>query len=466
MPFDTFATRMFLGVASALAAVSVVQPDFWWLLRAGHDIWRTGEVPLVDHYSYTAAGRDWPNHEWLWEAVVYPLHQLGGMPLVATLTAATVLATLSIVVRLTTATGYAVPVVLVLAVPLASVSWTMRPQVTSLLMFAITTLLLVRERYRWIPVLFIVWANTHAQVVMGAALLATATLVAVGRWATLRSEVERARVVRIAAVTALSAVATLATPLGTGLWSYVLDANGRPRQHEIEEWHNAFEAIPPVLWFWAVLALALVLAISRRDRLTTWNAQVAVAATVPMALLAILAVRNIPFFAIAVIPLLTILTEFHPSRPVGTVQHARRVLVAAGAIAAAVVVTAWAVAPHALGWRPVPAGLGAAVRACPGHLFNDYESGAELIWWVPDVKVFVDNRQDPYPAAVLDSLFDVTRTSYRTTFARYDVRCALVRSDDVLGNFLRDDGWRTTYVGETGSVWVPPSTPRATTATE
>jgi len=466
LSFDRFATSVLLVVATALAACSQVQPDFWWLLRAGKDIWHTGRVPLVDHYSYTAAGRDWPNHEWLWEATAYGLHHVGGMPLVALATAAVVCLTLRVILGLTAATGYVVPLVLAATIPLLSVSWTTRPQVTSLLLFAVTMLLLGRERHWLVPPLFLVWANLHAQVVMGGVLLATATGISALRWLRLRTEEERARTMRLALVTVVSAAATLVNPLGPGLWRYVLGANGRPGQHAIQEWHNAFELTPATVWFWAVAALVVVVALRRPERLRGWPAQVVVAGTLAMAPLAVLAIRNIPFFVVAAAPLLMTLLEFRTERAIGTVPRARQAVVASATLAALVVAAAWSFAPSALGWRPVPRGLQTAVRACPGHLFNGYEAGAALIWWVPDVKVFVDNRQDPYPAAVIDSLFATTRTGYRHVFGEYDVMCALTASDDPLGSYLQQDGWRATYVDRTESLWVPPSTPRATSATE
>ena len=466
MRFDVFATRLLLVAAAALAATSVVQTDFWWLLRAGRDIWRTGRVSLVEHYSYTAAGRFWPNHEWLWEAVAYGVHQVGGMPLLAVLVAATVVTTLLVVLRLSPATGYVVPAVLVLVLPLLSVSWTMRPQVTSLLLFAVTMLLLARERYLLVPAVFLIWANLHAQVVMGGVLLAASLLVAVVRWARFRRPVERGRVTRLGAATAVSALATLATPLGPRLWAYVADANGRPGQQAIAEWHNAFEVNGPVLLFWAVVATAVVSCVRRRDRLSSWSAQVPVAAALAMAPLAILAVRNIPFLALAAAPLLMTTLEFTPARPISNVPHARVWLGAIGTVALCCVVGAWTVLPAGLGWRPVPPALATAVRQCPGHLFNGYGTGAALVWWVPETKVFVDNRQDPYPARVIDTLFELTPATYPQVFARYGIRCAFLAPGNPLGPTLRRDGWQNAYAGDEGSVWWAPAEPRATAATE
>jgi len=463
MSFDVFATRMIQVAVTAVAMVSVVQPDFWWLLRAGRDIWHTGHVPLTDHYSYTAAGRDWPNHEWLWEATAYALHSVGGMPLVALMVGVAVSVTLWALLRLSRATGYVVPLVLLLLVPVVSVSWTMRPQVTSLMLFALTMLVLARERYLLVPPLFLLWANLHAQVVMGGVLLTITTVVAAVRWLRSRSDDDRARLVRLAGTTALAAAATLLNPLGPGLWSYVLDANGRPGQEAIAEWHNAFEINPAVLWFWAILVPAVVMSVRRRDRLGGWQEQVTIAAALAMAPLAILAVRNIPFFVIAVSPLLMTVLEFQTSRPISRARQARRMLAGMVTLAVAGVVAAWALLPTALGWRPVPEGLARAARACPGHLFNGYDTGAVMIWWVPEVKVFVDNRQDPYPAEVINALFEITTSNYQVYFDRYDVRCALLPPDAPLVKTLRGDGWESTYSGDELSLWV---SPRATTAIE
>ena len=467
LTFDVFATRIFQIVAAALAAASFVQSDFWWLLRAGQDVWHTGKVPLTEHYSYTAAGRDWSNHEWLWEAIAYAAHSVGGMPLVALMIAATVAATLMVLPRLTRASGYVVPAALLAILPPLSTAWTMRPAVTSLLLFAVTMLLLARERYRLVPVLFLVWANLHAQVAMGGLLLVAATSLAVVRWLTTRAPADRTRTLRLALTTALSALATLLTPLGPGLWRYVLGANGRPGQHEINEWHNAFEVGPLTIWFWILAATALAAVAWRRARLRDWSDQVCLAAAVATLPLAVLAIRNIAFFVLAVTPLLMTLLEFHhPAHPPGTVARPRRTLVAIAAVATAGVLAVWTLLPAAIGWRPVTPALATALRACPGHVFTSYNTGAPLIWWVPEVKVFVDNRQDPYPARILDVGLNISGWNYWTPFHEYDVRCALIEPDSALASGLHRGGWSQTYRYRDVSLWVAPAPPRATTATE
>jgi hypothetical protein len=85
----------------------------------------------------------------------------------------------------------------------------------------------------------------------------------------------------------------------------------------------------------------------------------------------------------------------------------------------------------------------AAVRRCEGVLYNTYDAGGPLIWLVPERPVFVDNRQDPYPAALLfAAVIAEQRGEYRELFAAYQVRCALAPLGGPLDTALRRSGWR------------------------
>src|SRR5437764_12874068 len=51
-------------------------------LRTGVDMLRTGGIPRVDHYSFTAAGHPWVVQSWLAEWTYALANQLGGLRLV------------------------------------------------------------------------------------------------------------------------------------------------------------------------------------------------------------------------------------------------------------------------------------------------------------------------------------------------------------------------------------------------
>src|SRR5215468_286726 len=66
-----------LALAGALVVVALLQihrfddPDTWWHLATGREIWTTRTVPRVDPFSWTAAGAPWLNRQWLFELALY-----------------------------------------------------------------------------------------------------------------------------------------------------------------------------------------------------------------------------------------------------------------------------------------------------------------------------------------------------------------------------------------------------------
>ena len=54
--------------------------DIFWHLKAGEIICQTHEVPKQDLFSFTRAGAEWIDAQWLFQVVVYALHQSLGYP--------------------------------------------------------------------------------------------------------------------------------------------------------------------------------------------------------------------------------------------------------------------------------------------------------------------------------------------------------------------------------------------------
>ena len=97
------------------------------------------------------------------------------------------------------------------------------------------------------------------------------------------------------------------------------------------------------------------------------------------------------------------------------------------------------------------------MRSCPSPLYNRYYDGGYLIWFVPEQRVFVDSRQDPYPSALLlDQIAIEEGGPYRPVFDRYGMRSAFLPAGAPLGARLRADGWRTTFLDERWTLLVAP----------
>jgi hypothetical protein len=444
--FPDFALRLVLVVtAAATCALPTADSDTWWQLRAGRDIWHDHSVSLVDRYSYTAHGEYWPNHEWLWQLFSYGLHALGGMPLLGLVNG--LLAFGAIVLAVPRRATRSHVVLLLLAIPLVVDVLSIRPQVTSLFAFSLLVWLLRREHWWAIPVLMLVWANLHGAVATGGVTLVAACGGAVVVHVRQRTPESFRRVLLLVVITLLSAAATLATPLGYRLWTYVADSIARSKSNSIQEWQSAFQWGVVPAWFWGWLALTAVAAVLARRRIGDWESTLLVAVVLVQAPFAIAAVRNFPFFALSALPLVCLLTRRDTSpRPADAVSAGRPVLLGAAVLGALAVAATYVAQPPRLAWQPMSDAAVAAIEACPGHVYTTYYSGGFLIWFTSDVPVFVDNRQDPYPPEILDLGKLHEGLDYQPTFDRYDVRCAAIDSTDASSlRTLQADGWTTSF---------------------
>jgi hypothetical protein len=102
--------------------------------------------------------------------------------------------------------------------------------------------------------------------------------------------------------------------------------------------------------------------------------------------------------------------------------------------------------PH-LQWAPVPASALVALRQCPDNLYNRYDEGGYLLWFAPDRKVFLDGRQDPYPAALLleHIRMETGGGDYKAVFSRYSIHCAYLPTVSPTASQLSASGWTTLY---------------------
>jgi hypothetical protein len=466
LTFSQLTAGLLFGALAACACLMPAHSDTFWHLRAGEEIWRTLHVPTVDSYSYTAAGRVWPDHEWLWQALSYALYRVGGMRLLVAGGAALVMGAVAILYRLMIGAAGTRLLIMLLALPLASCLWVLRPQIVTLLMMSVMLWCLVRERYAILPVLFIVWANAHGAVAMGGLVLAVVALVAIAR-ARHGDAVDRRRARRLLVVTPLCGLATGLTPLGTGLWHFIGQSMALSRNNGVAEWQPVRPVDVYGIAFWTLAAAFVALVIWRRARLrgASWGDVVLATAALAILPLAFRAIRNTPMFLMMAMPAASRLLgpEFRLGRRPAhseAIEHPRlnlALLIGFSLVEAAGVVWAWQTPYANLGWQPVSAGAIAAVRACPDRIYNRYYDGGFLIWFAPERRVFIDNRQDPYPLPFTQAAVRIDGGApYRQMFERYGIRCAFLPAESRTIEALSADRWRTRFRDEKWAVLTAP----------
>jgi hypothetical protein len=431
------------------AALMPIQHDTWWQLRAGHDMWATRRVLLIDTYSHTAYGAFWPNHEWLAEVFYYACYRVGGLALV-TLFAATLIAIAwSITWRLTTGSLRLRFALTALALVPASLHWEPRPHAFSFLFLMLTVYLIVRERYAWLPLVFLIWANCHGGVLTGFLVLTTGLSVQM-LWS-------RDGWLRRSTTLAACAIAGTATPLGLALWSELPKSLARIRMYPLNEWQPATFTDPRLAPFWLIAALLCVCVVRRliHARAEKWSKPQSMSAVTMTACalvllpLAISAVRNVGLFLMIAVPAITALAPADAASPASRRERTwlnLTIISAATAASIAAIVYAYVMQIDHLRWTPLPAGSLRALARCPGNLYNRYDEGGYLIWFAPEKPVFLDGRQDPYePRLILEQIRIESTGDYAGAFSQYHIGCAYLPTSSPVAARLATAGWRSLY---------------------
>jgi hypothetical protein len=330
-------------------------------------------------------------------------------------------------------------------------------------LLVLVLLLLPARRLHWLyPLVFLLWANLHAGVAFGGGVLGIVCLVALVRdgagWYAIRRRLPQPtdeRAVRSSTgalassvsahwlfVLVASGLATLVNPLGVGLWSYILASFGDQTRSYLSEWQPPSLSWPTSYPFFVLMGLVVLVVVWSRK---TWAGQrdwTLLALALVFGLLGLRSIRHTAFFTIVAVPLLTRPFRDRLPRALRSIHQGTFhgiIILALGCGGALLVARQWAEAPR----QPLSAGVVNALRMCDGTLYNTYDTGGPLIWLVPERPVFIDNRQDPYPADLLfRAVIAEQQGDYRELFSTYHVRCALTPYQQALDRALRRDGWR------------------------
>jgi hypothetical protein len=167
-----------------LLAVTYVVPfsdmDYGILVRLGELIVHTGQLRPPESFSYTIAGRDVPDFEWLFELPLWALWTLfgyGGLKLVKVLLVGATLLILALRLREQGVKWHGIALTLLVATPMLAPGWNLRPLfITSIGLLLVSGWLHDHCTGRrpmpwWLPVFMCLWANMHPGVITGQGLI-------------------------------------------------------------------------------------------------------------------------------------------------------------------------------------------------------------------------------------------------------------------------------------------------------
>jgi hypothetical protein len=443
--FDRLAVALLFLAMLATACVMPAQNDTWWHLRVGQEIWKLRWPLFTDTFSFTASGAPWRNHEWLTQLGFYVLYSLGGMPLLTFAGALLIAAAWVLSWHLMAGPTKLRVLLIAVALPAFATAWSLRPHLITLALLPLVMLCLLRNKLWWLPAVFFLWANLHGGFMLGLAVVAVSFTAIILK--------DRTRWRALSLIFAVSATATLINPLGVTLWTVVFESIGRGTSIGITEFHHAELLAPEDIPFWLFSILLAGLSVGRAKQL--WPS-----ASWPMVATALVLIpsslrygRNIPLFLLLAVPAVTHLLMMKRSTPepahIARREHVSLNLLFAAACSLVAIVGvgyAWNTPIARLQWEPLPAGAISAVERCPERLYNRYDDGGFLLWFVPSKHVFVDSRQDPYPIEFLqEHLRSENSGDYTAVFARYGIHCALLPPASPVARNLQRDRWQPVY---------------------
>jgi len=213
--------------------------DLWWHLAGGRWIVEHGTIRAPDPFSYTTAGRYWLNDAWLSDLLLYLWAHAFGLESLAYWKWLVIVATWLILFRLLVrlsgdrlASWIGATFGLAVAAPFLDV----RPQLYALLgwVLVLDATLGRPQPCRWLPIVFLIWANLHASFILG---LLTLPIVL---FPSLRRREDRRRALL---VTAVCCGATLINPHASAAAVRALEHAFHPTSpiHRVGEWSPPFE---------------------------------------------------------------------------------------------------------------------------------------------------------------------------------------------------------------------------------
>lgn len=384
-----------------------VDPDFWWHIRVGRDIWQTLYWPSADNYSYTAYGTPWIAHEWFGEIMLFGVTTLGGViPLFVALVLVAACVTLSLYYYGTICSGNCSAGFISIAVmsSLTLISFSLRPQMFGYLFLVLT--LIVLQKFRqgiiwplWtLPFLFLLWVNTHGSFIVGIVALVVYLFCGLKSFqighikATAWSAKQR---VRLELALLLSLAVLPITPYGAQLALYPFDMMfSQPLNlANVNEWRSMpfNEHIGKL--FLGVIILLVVLQLAFRVVWRLEDLLLALAGTIMACIHTRMLLVFVPFFT----PLLAIMAaRFLPPYRRAKDHYLLNAVVTIGVLSA---ITYFFPAPALLlKYLEVDAPIQAVgyldAHNIPGPMLNSYRFGGYLI--EGGRRVFIDGRGDLY----------------------------------------------------------------------
>ncbi len=289
-----------LGMCFAyVSSMPVDQYDFWHYIKTGNITWHTHKIIDKEIFTFTAFNKSYINLHWASQLYYYFFYSVGGIPLLAFMHALIITGSFLLVFKLCLDYSKNMRIAAIatfISIVLSVTNFALRPQEFSILFFALTLFLLKKEKYYFIPLLFLLWVNIHGAFVTGL-ILVTVEVVGSIKFAK-KFEIST----RLLTLLILCFITTLFTPWGLKLYPAIFNIESQNLSNLVTEWFS------PSLHTWAGLIFFinfLSFFILKNFSTKNWN-RTDILTFIVFAVLALRSQRAIIWWAIATAPILAL----------------------------------------------------------------------------------------------------------------------------------------------------------------
>lgn len=467
------------------SARTALDTDMWWHMRAGELTLSQGNPVLVDFFSFTRQGVPWVNHSWLAQVLLYESYKILGFWGLSALVSLTVTTSVVLVYYQMAGAPLARAFLLVLTSSVAAVVWSPRPQIFSLVLFALLGLLL--HRYRegkaknlwYLPLLFVAWSNLHGGYVLGLILIGVVVTGEIAnRWLSPETvPMAWPRVWKLSVILCISAAVVVVNPNGFKMWQVPFETvNQVGIQQLIEEWASPdFHQLTQQPFLWLLFSTFVVMVLTRRR-----SDMVDVLVFVIFAYMGLTSRRFFAPFALAVTPVLSrhiqLLCEDCTLRQIPIILSGTHHLIKKSiwrySINALIVVTLFTATLVKLYQVNRPAFISETMqRSYPvktiewirqnqpsGNMLNEYNWGGYLIWELRDYPVFIDGRTDLFGSCGLNEWLMAVGAGefWEAVFQGYNIGFTVLQPDRPINQILLANGWQQVYRDAVSVIMVRP----------
>ena len=465
-----------VGFLSMERKLPVLGADIGWHLKTGDWIVEHRAFPHAGIFSRTAATRPWLAYSWGYEVLLsrsYAWMGLVGMALFgAALTLLVAFSIFCMAERLSRRFWIALVLAAFACESILLLRIVPRPAFFSIAWFCVVLTLLFEaqrdggvQRLYWLPLLFLAWANLHIQFVYG--LAALALLLAVNVAQQLAARANRLSnyllpatlpCAPLALIFALCVVATMIAPYSYHLYEVIFRYSQARVPYAMVEELQPFRLRFPANYLQLLLAIAAFAAIGFRKQLDLFKLLL-------LALATVFAYRTMRDAWFQVTVAVACLADF--ARAHAETGQRRSPLQLAGVFSAVALLLFLGVPragfntpalERAIAARfPVDAVHYLQQNPAPRPLWNIFDWGGFLAWYLPQYPVSIDPRTDLYGDELLDR-FNRTENGaadYRDDPYLNEAGVVLLRTRGPLAQLLRDDPrFRQAYADRMATVFV------------